>query len=142
MVSYFQRQLTNGFHKWKTLNVTHCTANFTNNNIIFFRTVYSFDSAYYLIGGIYLEDDLGTLFVGEESKYVFTPSIGVGYYDDGKGKKLGNEIQFRTTLEISYQLENRNRIGLAFFSHISNANLGGNNPGVEILNLSYQIPFN
>ena len=46
------------------------------------------------------------------------------------------------TLEMSYQLENRNRIGLVFFSHISNANLGDNNPGVEVLNLSYQIPFN
>ena len=98
------------------------------------------DSASYLITGIYLEDNLGTLFTGKESRYIFTPSFGVGYYDDGDGKKLGNDIEFRTTFEVSYQLENQNRIGLSF-GHISNANLGDKNPGVEILSLSYQIPF-
>jgi len=99
------------------------------------------DSAYYFIGGVYLEDNLGTLFLGEESNYIFTPSFGAGYYDDGDGKKLGNNIEFRTTLEISYQLLSKNRIGLSF-GHISNANIGDKNPGVEILSLSYQIPFN
>ena len=82
------------------------------------------DSAAYFIGGIYLEDNLGTLFVGEESNVIFTPSFGVGYYDDGDGKKLGN----------------KNRLGLSF-GHISNANLGDKNPGVEIISLSYQVPF-
>lgn len=98
------------------------------------------DSAAYFIGGIYLEDNLGTLFVGEESNVIFTPSFGVGYYDDGDGKKLGNNIEFRTTLEVSYELENKNRLGLSF-GHISNANLGDKNPGVEIISLSYQVPF-
>ena len=72
--------------------------------------------------------------------YLFTPSFGIGYYDDGSGKKLGNEIQFRTTLEFSYELENKNRIAISF-GHISNANLGDKNPGVEILSLNYQIPY-
>ena len=98
------------------------------------------DSAYYLIGGIYLEDNLGDLIQGEESKWILTPSFGLGYYDDGNGKKLGNSIEFRTTLEISYQFENLNRIGLSF-GHISNANFGDKNPGVEIISLSYQKPF-
>ena len=88
-----------------------------------------------------LQDNLGTLFAGKESNYIFTPSFGIGYYDDGDGKKLGNNIEFRTTFELSYQLENQNRIGLSF-GHISNANLGDKNPGVEILSLSYQVPFN
>ena len=99
------------------------------------------DSSTYILGGIYLEDNLGNLFIGKETNLIFTPSFGAGYYDDGDGKKLGNNIQFRTTLEISYQLENFNRIGLSY-GHISNANLGDKNPGVEILSLSYQIPFN
>ena len=55
-------------------------------------------------------------------------------------EKLGNTIEFRTTLEVSYQLKNSNRIGLSF-GHISNANLGNKNPGVEILSLSYHIPY-
>ena len=99
------------------------------------------DSAVYVLGGIYLEDNLGTLFTGEDSNFVFTPSFGVGIYDDGDGKKLGNDIQFRTTFEISYELKNKNRIGISY-GHISNANLGDKNPGVEILSFSYQVPFN
>ena len=99
------------------------------------------DSANYLLGGIYLEDNVGTLFVGKESNLFFTPSLGVGYYDEGDGKKLGNNIQFRTTFELSYQLKNSNRVGFSI-AHISNANLGDKNPGVEILSLSYQVPFN
>ena len=99
------------------------------------------DSAYYLISGIYLEDNLGELIIGEENNWNFTPSFGVGYYDDGNGKKLGNKIEFRTTLEISYQLKNNNRLGISF-GHISNANIGKKNPGAEIISLSYQIPFN
>ena len=99
------------------------------------------DSAKYIITGIYLEDNLGTLFVGEENKLIFTPSFGAGFYDDGDGKKLGNNIQFRTTFEVSYQLKNKNRIGLSF-GHISNADIADKNPGVEILSFSYQVPFN
>ena len=99
------------------------------------------DNASYLVGGIYLEDNLGTLFVGKDSNFIFTPSFGAGYYDDGDGKKLGSNIEFRTTLEFSYQLENKDRIGLSF-GHISNANIGDKNPGVEIISFSYQIPFN
>ncbi len=98
------------------------------------------DSAYFLIAGVYLEDNIGTLLTGESSNFIFTPSFGTGYYKDGDGKKLGNSIEFRTTLEISYQLKNNNRIGLSL-GHISNANLGANNPGVEILSLSYQVAY-
>ena len=76
----------------------------------------------------------------KKSKYFFTPSFGAGIYDDGSGKKLGNDIQFRTSLEITYELKNKNRIGVSF-SHISNANLGDKNPGVEILSFSYHITY-
>ena len=106
----------------------------------FFGIEYTNDSASYFLTGIYFEDNLGELFEGEENKYFFTPSFGVGIYDDGSGKKLGNDIQFRTSLEITYELKNKNRIGVSF-SHISNANLGDKNPGVEILSFSYHIPY-
>ena len=98
------------------------------------------DSALYVLGGIYLEDNLGKLLTGNQNKWNFTPSFGLGYYDDGDGKKLGNKLEFRTTLEVSYQLKNDDRIGISL-GHISNANIGNKNPGVEIINLSYQKPF-
>ena len=106
----------------------------------FFGIEYTNDSASYFLTGIYFEDNLGELFEGNKSKYFFTPSFGAGIYEDGSGKKLGNDLQFRTSLEISYELKNSNRIGISF-SHISNANLGDKNPGVEILSVSYHIPY-
>ena len=106
----------------------------------FFGAEFTNDSASYFITGIYFEDNLGELFEGEKSKFFFTPSFGTGLYDDGSGKKLGNDLQFRTSFEVSYELKNNKRIGISF-SHISNANLGDKNPGVEILSLSYHIPF-
>ena len=106
----------------------------------FFGIELTNDSASYFLTGIYIEDNLGELFQGDKSKFFFTPSFGAGIYDDGSGKKLGNDIQFRTSLELSYELKNKNRIGISF-SHISNANLGNKNPGVEILSFSYHIPY-
>ncbi len=99
------------------------------------------DSATYFLTGIYLEDNLGKLISDRKSNYIFTPSFGIGYYDNGSGKNLGNEIEFRTSLEISYEFKNNNRLGLSL-SHISNANIGDKNPGAEIISLVYQIPFN
>ena len=64
------------------------------------------ESASYILAGVYLEDNLGSLFLGEKSRYTFTPSFGAGYYNDGDGKKLGNNLEFRTTFEVSYKLEN------------------------------------
>ena len=114
------------------------------DNFFFLKPFYGFeytnDSASYILTGIYLEDNLGELFENDKSKFYFTPSFGAGFYNDGSGKKLGNDLQFRTSLEVSYELKNKNRIGISF-SHISNANLGNKNPGVEILSFSYQIPY-
>ena len=106
----------------------------------FFGLEFTNDSASYFLTGIYFEDNVGELLEGNESKFYFTPSFGAGIYDDGSGKKLGNDLQFRTSLEVSYELKNKNRIGISF-SHISNANLGDKNPGVEILSFSYHIPY-
>ena len=106
----------------------------------FLGVEYTNDSASYFLTGIYFEDNLGELLEGDKSKFYFTPSFGAGIYDDGSGKKLGNDLQFRTSLEVSYELKNKNRIGISF-SHISNANLGDKNPGVEILTISYHVPY-
>ena len=42
----------------------------------------------------------------------FTPSFGLGYYDDGD-EKIGNKLEFRTTIAVSYQLINDDRIGIS-----------------------------
>jgi len=71
---------------------------------------------------------------------VLTPSFGVGAYDEGDGKDLGDTIEFRSQVELAYRFDNRSRVGVAF-SHISNAGIGDRNPGTEILNVYYAYPL-
>jgi len=106
----------------------------------FFGLEFTGDSASYFLAGIYFEDNLGELLESKKNKFFFTPSFGAGIYDNGSGKKMGNDLQFRTSFEVSYELKNKNRIGVSI-SHISNANLGDKNPGAEILSFSYQVPY-
>jgi opacity protein-like surface antigen len=71
---------------------------------------------------------------------VLTASFAPGLYEDGNGKDLGHTIEFRSQVELGYQFENQSRLSLAF-SHISNARLGDDNPGTEVLNLYYHLPL-
>lgn len=70
------------------------------------------------------------------------PSFGVGLYaPGGADKDLDYPIEFRSQIEGGYVLESGSRVGLAF-GHISNASLGDDNPGTEILNVYYHVPVN
>ena len=136
--------ITSDFRYERRLNKTLLNIGPEEDNFFhlkpFFGIEVTGDSAKYLLGGFYLEDNLGELMINKENNWNFTPSFGLGYYEDGKGKKLGNKLEFRTTLEFSYQFKNLNRVGISI-GHISNANIGNKNPGVEIISLSYQKPF-
>ncbi len=71
-----------------------------------------------------------------------SPSFGAGLYAQGSSDKdLGSVVEFRSQLEGGYQFDNGHRVGVAV-SHISNAGLGSDNPGTEVLNLYYHIPIN
>ena len=91
------------------------------------------DGAVYGAAGVLVD-----VFFG--NRVVLTPSFGAGYYEEGDGKDLGHEIEFRSQIEVSYRFDDRSRLGLAF-SHISNASIADDNPGVEILNVYYSIPL-
>ena len=136
--------LSSDFRYERRLDKTLLDIGPEEDNFFYLKPFFGFeitgDSAVYLLSGVYLEDNLGELMIGEENNWNFTPSFGLGYYDDGNGKKLGNKLEFRTTLELSYLLKNSNRIGISI-GHISNANIGNKNPGVEVISLSYQKPF-
>lgn len=69
-----------------------------------------------------------------------TPSFAPGLYHDGNGKDLYYTLEFRSQIELSYRFQNGHRLG-ASFNHISNANLGNDNPGVESAALTYIIPM-
>jgi lipid A 3-O-deacylase len=67
--------------------------------------------------------------------YLF-PSIVAGVYRNGHGKDLGYPLEFRSGLEIGFRLRNRDRLAVAFY-HISNASIGMDNDGTELLMLNY-----
>jgi lipid A 3-O-deacylase len=91
------------------------------------------DSAFYGYGGVLVD-----VFFGK--RWVLTPSFAAGYYDQGDGLDLGHELEFRSSIELSYRFDNRTRLGLSFY-HLSNASIGDINPGTEVLSIVYSIPL-
>jgi hypothetical protein len=91
------------------------------------------DGAFYGVAGVLVD-----VFFGK--RVVLTPSFGAGLYAEGDGKDLGHVIEFRSQIELAYRFDDRSRLGLAF-SHISNASIGDENPGVEILSVYYSLPL-
>lgn len=70
-----------------------------------------------------------------------TPSFGIGAYHSGGGKDLGSAIEFRSQIEAGYEFDNQSRLGVSL-SHTSNAGIGDENPGVEVISLYYHHPVN
>jgi lipid A 3-O-deacylase len=87
----------------------------------------------YLYGGINFD-----LFPTDH--LVIAPGFAAGWYNKGEGKNLGYPIEFRTGLEVSWQLEDQSRFCFHFY-HLSNAGLGTNNPGSESIVFQYDIPI-
>ncbi len=86
------------------------------------------DNAAYLYSGFQIPKKKGS--------FTFTPSFTPGLYDEGDGKDLGHVIEFKTEIQISYEISNQSEIGLSY-NHISNASLGDKNPGAN----SYMFNF-
>lgn len=75
-----------------------------------------------------------------ENELYISPNFAAGGYAQGDdGKDLGHGIEFRSGLELAYQMPNTHRVGMAF-NHISNASLGDHNPGAETVLITYSVP--
>lgn len=96
------------------------------------------DNSAYLYGGVYWDIEVGE--IAGQPVY-FSPNFVAGAYHAGSRGKLGGTVEFRTGFELSYEFEDKSRVGIAF-NHISNANIYQHNPGAETLLVSYQIPLN
>ena len=90
------------------------------------------DSAVYGYGGITIDIPVG-------ERFFISPNFAAGGFDSGSGQNLGHTIEFRTGIEVSYRLDDDSRVGV-LFHHMSNADLGGSNPGSESLFVSYAVP--
>ena len=85
-------------------------------------------SAFYLYTGVQAEYELGFLTI--------TPSFAPGYYNYGDGKDLGSPLEFKTEVQMSFDISDSSHLGMSY-NHISNASLGDKNPGAN----SYMLNF-
>ena len=95
--------------------------------------MFTTDNSFYLFAG-----GLANFFIGEH--FVITPSFAPGVYHQGNGKELYYPLEFRSQIEIAFRFTNGARIGVSF-GHMSNANLGPPNPGVEYLAGTIALPL-
>ena len=86
------------------------------------------NSAVYIYSGVEWNFDLGGI--------NFTPSFAPGLYEEGDGKDLGHVIEFKTEVQLSYNISKDTSLGMSY-NHVSNASLGSKNPGAN----SYEINF-
>jgi hypothetical protein len=87
----------------------------------------------YVYGGVRTEIPLG-------KRWVATPSFAAGIFHRGSGQELGGPVEFRSSLELAYELSDSSRIGLSL-SHLSNGGLYDRNPGTESLVLVWSAGF-
>ena len=94
-----------------------------------------------ITGGFLTENSAVYLYTGAQVEYDFgfitiTPSFAPGYYNSGDGKDLGSALEFKSEVQMSFNLSDTTEFGMSY-NHISNASLGDKNPGAN----SYMINF-
>ena len=99
----------------------------------FFGAEFTTDGAVYGLGGLAFDMQYYNWYV--------TPSFGGGAWHNGGGKDMGSAIEFRSQVETGYQFDNHARVGVSL-SHISNGNIGDENPGAEQISVYYHHPVN
>ena len=104
-----------------------------------FRLIPAIGAATSSNGATFIYSDLRHDFYLND-RWILIPSFGVGSFDDSEEVKLGNELEFRSGIEIAYQFRNKMRAGVALF-HLSNAGISSHNPGTEALVFSFCIPI-
>ena len=80
------------------------------------------NSAVYVYTGFEWNIDMGAL--------TFTPSFAPGLYHEGDGKDLGHVLEFKSEVQLSFDLSQSTKLGMSY-NHVSNASLGNKNPGAN-----------
>ena len=94
-----------------------------------------------ITGAMITADNASYFYTGVQAEYTvgvfnITPSFAPGYYNYGDGKDLGHPLEFKTEVQMSFNLSDSAEFGMSY-NHISNASLGDKNPGAN----SYMINF-
>ncbi len=69
---------------------------------------------------------------------VVAPIAGLGDYSEGDSRDLGGVFQFHLGVTVAYRFEDDSSLGITV-THISNASIHGENPGVESILLTYRL---
>ena len=88
-----------------------------------------------ITGGFLTENSAAYLYTGVQAEYeigflTITPSFSPGYYHEGSGKDLGSPLEFKSEVQMTFNLSDTTHIGMSY-NHISNASLGDKNPGAN-----------
>ena len=86
------------------------------------------NSAIYVYTGFEWNVDMGS--------FTFTPSFAPGLYHEGDGKDLGHVLEFKSEVQVSFDLSQSSKLGFSY-NHVSNASIGDKNPGAN----SYMFNF-
>ena len=115
------------------IGIQHQNENLTRNS--FLGTIspvtgfmFTADNASYVYTGVQAQYSIG--------KVNIVPSFTPGLYGEGSGKDLGHIIEFKSELQLSFDLFSNSELGFSY-NHISNASLGDKNPGAN----SYMFNF-
>ena len=109
--------------------------NFSSSKDIFLGNVQP------VTGAMITADDAIYVYTGyqlnqKSNSTTFAPSFAIGLYEEGNGKDLGHTIEFKTQIQILFDISSSSEIGISY-NHISNASLGDKNPGAN----SYMFNF-
>ena len=71
---------------------------------------------------------LDTFYTGVQAQYKLgilniTPSFTPGLYHEGDGKDLGHMLEFKSEVQLSFDLSKNTELGFSY-NHLSNASLG------------------
>ena len=94
-----------------------------------------------ITGVLITSDNAGYIYTGVQAQYKIgilniTPSITPGLYHEGDGKDLGHMLEFKSEVQLSFDLSRNTEFGFSY-NHLSNASLGDKNPGAN----SYMFNF-
>ena len=88
-----------------------------------------------ITGFIITENNAQYFYTGIQAQYKIgklnvVPSFAPGLYGKGDGKDLGHVVEFKSEVQLSFDLFSDSELGFSY-NHISNASLGKKNPGAN-----------
>ena len=89
----------------------------------------------HITGFLITADSAGYIYTGVQAQYKLgilniTPSFTPGLYHEGDGKDLGHMLEFKSEVQLSFDLSKNTELGFSY-NHLSNASLGDKNHGAN-----------